>query len=96
MAEESERFWDAITGRRYNFASRQQEVEVLRQLDLVQVQQCFVKYLSPKSSTRRKLVVQVVGRAHADQEWKAPQLAQGGQQVLDCSDFTANDFFDIM
>ena len=50
---------------RYNFLSREEEVEELQRLTLKDVQQTYETYLKPTSREARRLAVHVVGKSHA-------------------------------
>ncbi|GAB4823775.1 hypothetical protein N2152v2_010821 [Parachlorella kessleri] len=73
LVEESDRHWACIASRRYNFGARRDEVAHLRLVTLAQVQDFYSKYLRPRSATRRKLSVHILGREH-----RAELEADGG------------------
>lgn len=49
---------------RYNFMAREEEVAVLKTLDLPQLLAAWRAALAPGSATRRKLAIYVAGRSH--------------------------------
>lgn len=87
MAHESDRAWDAIATRRYDFNTRRDEVAHLRAIELAQVQQFYERHLRPNSPARRKLSIHVVGRAHLEE--MAAGAASGHQEVGCLDDFKA-------
>ncbi|KAK9808961.1 hypothetical protein WJX72_007074 [[Myrmecia] bisecta] len=80
LMDETDRHWEQIASRRYNFAVREEEVEHLRGLTLRQVHDCFAKYLAPKGKARRKLAVHLMGKAHRAE---LAAKAAPGVKVLD-------------
>ena len=62
MVEESDRAWEAIAGRRYNFHARRDEVSQLRALTLPAVRDFYAAHI--RGGARRKLSVHVAGKAH--------------------------------
>eukprot|EP00899_Mesostigma_viride_P003587 jgi/Mesvir1/13229/Mv12754-RA.3 len=71
MLEASDRQWEQIWERRYDFDHRAREVSVLETLTLADLQAFFATYLAPDAPQRRRLMINVYGKNHVDELQRA-------------------------
>ncbi|KAL0048825.1 hypothetical protein WJX82_000128 [Trebouxia sp. C0006] len=67
LLEESDRHWEQIQSRRYNFTVRQQEVEQLKAITLEQIKEFYMQCIPQSAEGRRCLAVHVVSNSHAEE-----------------------------
>jgi secreted Zn-dependent insulinase-like peptidase len=71
LAEEADRHWEAVSGRRYDFLAREAELDALAALTQADVAALWAAAIAP-GATRRRLAVHVCGAGGAAAELGAP------------------------
>ncbi|KAL3144870.1 hypothetical protein ABBQ38_001970 [Trebouxia sp. C0009 RCD-2024] len=64
LLDESDKHWEQIQTRRYNFTVRQQEVEQLKALTVKQIRDFYVAYIPHAAKGRRSFTVHILSSSH--------------------------------